>query len=331
MAVVPHRRDQLTHEGDRRPGPDDTPPAAPQPIFVLGISQRSGTNFLGQLLGCHADCVTPSAPVYEDHLLRDAGRLLSYSRHTANRWPRRWGDTDAARTALERGIGRGLVSFLAEGLDGRRVVSKTPSVDNLPLYPRLFPSAHVLVLVRDGRAVTESLVQGFRMPFERAARLWRHGARTILRFQEVAGNDRSLRYRVVRYEDLVEDFEATSASLLDFLDLDPDRFDVDAARRLPVFGSSFSRDASGQRVKRVVRTEGFRPVDRFASWDRRTHERFNWVAGAELARLGYEPATFDGPPASAAARHLVLDALAPATRVPHALRRLRHELPIART
>ena len=49
----------------------------PSPIFILGISQRSGTNFLFDLLCLHPDCGAPSIK-WEDFLVDKSDLLVRY-------------------------------------------------------------------------------------------------------------------------------------------------------------------------------------------------------------------------------------------------------------
>jgi hypothetical protein len=270
---------------------------ATDPILVVGISRRSGTNFLASLLTQHPDCAAPAAPLREDHLLRDAPLLLDYARRTSERWPLRWGDRDDARTRLERHLGEGIAAFLADGSSAPRVVSKTPSPEHLSSYPHLLPNAYVIVLLRDGRSTVESLVRGFRWSFAKAADEWRRGARAILEFQrDVASNGTaaSLRCRVVRYEDVVADPVATVRDLLEFCGLDPQRYDFDAARNAPVIGSSFVRDAHGELTWTPVdRAAAFQPTERFANWRPVHHARFEHLAGEYQRALGYDTVATD--------------------------------------
>ncbi len=259
------------------------------PIFVFGISRRSGTNFVARLLERHPDCGLPAEPVKEDHLLRSARLLERYARSTSRRWPREWGDRESGRLDLERGLGVGLLSFINERTDASRAVTKTPYTDHLDLYPRLFPQARVVLVVRDGRSAVESLVTGFGFPFEKAVREWRRGARNILRFAAEAESRTDLRFRVVRYEDLVEDPQTTIRDLLRFLDLPAEDAHIATMRQVPVFGSSFFRTDDGSLSwEPRAKDESFRPTKRYATWSTARHGRFLALAGREQAALGYE-------------------------------------------
>jgi hypothetical protein len=262
----------------------------PNPILVVGISRRSGTNFLAGLLQLHDDCAAPQAPVLEDHLLRELPRLRDYAARTAERWPRRWGDRASAHARLEQHLGDGLAAFLHDGVDAPRVVTKTPSPEHLDLFPAVLPNAYVLVLLRDGRSVVDSLVRGFRFSFRKAVDEWTAGARAVLAFEhDVLPANPKLRVRFVRYEAVVADPETQLRELFEFCDLDPARVDFDAVRNAPVIGSSYARTPSGRMTwQPLERDDDFAPAARFATWSAAKRARFDWLAGDLQRALGYD-------------------------------------------
>lgn len=256
------------------------------PVLIVGISQRSGTNYLASVLQCHAQLSAPAMPLAEDMLLRRADLLKEYSRATARRWPAKWGDGEPARADLLRHLGDGLLEFL-NAQAGGRAVTKTPFTDNLALVPELFPTAPLLLLVRDGRSVVESLIRGFGALEDEAIHAWRRGARDILRFQaDHAEGAGALGYTIVRYERLVEDFDTEVARILSACGLDTESFDWDSARQLPVVGSSFSSSGSVT-WEPEARAPDFRPDARAEGWSTSRQARFVWLAGAEQEALGY--------------------------------------------
>ena len=259
-----------------------------EPIFVLGILPRCGTNFLSDLLRVHPDCGVPE-PVWEDFFTYHADLLVRYADTVFAQWDPRWGVEKTLRNRLCERLGSGLVSFLTEQAEAKRLVTKTPRVDNLDHFFTMFPDAHLLILVRDGRAVIESGVKTFRWHRENAIQKWAQAARTILDFDR--GNKAtSFKYRIVRYEDLWSNLDEELRRLLLFLDLDAGRYDFEEARHLPVRGSSAVRD-QGDDVhwEPVKRRSDFDPMSRWRHWSRAQHERFNWVAGRYLEQLGYQP------------------------------------------
>jgi hypothetical protein len=308
------------------------------PIFIHGILPRSGTNFLWDLLLLHPDCAPAVDPVREDLFLDHSNYLVSFSEAVRSSWDPRWGALGPDLTRrLHASLGEGLVSFLWADRD-RRLVTKSPSVRHLERFFALFPAARLLILVRDGRAVTQSCMDTFGWEFERAARAWAGGAEEIERFRRAHG-DRTDRWRLVRYEDLVEHLDEELPPILRFLELDLASYEMDAARNLPVRGSSvfFGPGRSGVHWDPVPKDETFSPTQRWRSWTPHQQERFGWIAGTQLRRFGYTGSTRPRSLASAP-RHLVLDgwwrtrhlAGATRTRLGRATRPIRERLGLVR-
>lgn len=254
------------------------------PILVLGITPRSGTNYLYDLLRLHGDCAPARAPVWEDNLLSRADLLDSYARSVAATWP----GGEHLGEGLLRALGDSMVAFLATD-PCRRLLTKTPHVHNLELLPAVFPDARAVIIVRDGRAVVQSSLDTFGGRFETHARRWAAAAETIRRFdQRHRGADEPVHHRIVRYEDLWRDLEGTLTPVLDFLGLDPAGYDMEAASRLPVRGSSTQRRGGQVDWAPVERPAGFDPTARFDHWSQRMRDRFDHIAGRQLEHFGYE-------------------------------------------
>jgi hypothetical protein len=262
----------------------------PEPIFILGILQRSGTNYLYDLIRRHPDCWARAgwSTSVEDYLLRRSDLLLKYAGVSDAFWQKVWG-TPGEEDLLCECLGRGLAAFLSAGAGGKRIVTKTPSVFNLPHFPKLFPGAHLLILVRDGRAIAESTLRTFGRDYEFTTRMWAYGAHVIREFIRAHDPTGPCKYLVVRYEDLVDNLREELTRVLTFLELDVAAYDFDAAQRLPVRGSSTHRGQSDKiHWGPVERTADFRPLQRFAHWSPAMHRRFNWIAGREMRQFGYE-------------------------------------------
>lgn len=259
-------------------------------VFVRGITPRSGTNFLWDLLRLHPALAAAREPIWEDNVLARSDLLRAYVGETAATWQ----EVDApGREELEgelaARIGDALMTFLQTTPD-KRLLTKTPHVHHLGDFLRLFPRAQLVILVRDGRAVVSSALGTFGGTFEGHARRWASAASAVSAFdRDNAAN--AARYRIVRYEDLVADVCGQMGSLLSFLGLDQSSYDFEAADRLPVRGSSVvGTDAAGRvHWDAVERPRGFDPTERFRTWPARRHARFNWIAGRQLEELGYEP------------------------------------------
>ena len=258
------------------------------PIFILGILPRSGTNFLSDLLLLHPDCAPGLDPVREDLFLDRSDSLAKFVDDLEAAWDPRWGSvTGVVRSRLCASLGEGLVAFLRVDRR-RRLVTKSPSVHHLERFFTFFPDASLLVLVRDGRAVTQSAMLTFGWTFERAAHAWAEAAEEIDRFRRTHAAS-SARWRLVRYEDLVEDLDVTLLDVFRSVGLDPGVYDMEAAQRLPVRGSSFHHgsDRTDVHWDPVPRTEGFAPTERWCDWDPERIDRFEWLAGRQLRAFGY--------------------------------------------
>jgi len=272
-------------------------------VFVVGIMPRSGTNFLHQLLALHPDC-GERAEIPEDRLLIPAEHLIAYAGRVANGW-REWNVPEVERERLVRSIGDGLLRFLSVGVDKPWVVTKTPSVQNLELFFELFPSARLLILVRDGRAVAESAARTFGWSRSNAMRRWSAAARAIVDFETShTGEDGG--YRIVRYEELVDDFETTLRGVLEWCGLDPERYPFADARKLPLIGSSI-HTGGRQEVhwEPVERPPDFARRVPWSSWSRSLQEEFTLVAGDEMRALGYGDADLATPRLIGRLRRLV--------------------------
>jgi len=259
------------------------------PIFILGIMPRSGTNFLSDLLCLHPDCGKPGA-IGEDFITASADRLQDYVDVVSDRWSPNAQPNRQDSAPLLQAIGNGISGWLADRTDAARVVTKTPYVTNLELFFSLFPQASLLIIVRDGRAVVESGVRSFGWYREIATHRWATAARAIDTFDK-AHRDTQARYRIVQYERLFTDTADEMRAILEFLQLDADTYDFEGAANLPIRGSSEVREGGPNKKMNwapVERTRRFDPLARADGWSRVRHERFNWIAGAELRALGYE-------------------------------------------
>jgi hypothetical protein len=127
----------------------------------------------------------------------------------------------------------------------------------------------------------------FPWDFDRLCRAWARGADTIRRFQQTEAA-RANRWRLVRYEDLVDDTEGQLRSLFEFLGLDPGRYDFDAARNLPVRGSSwFGQQSTRVHWDPVAKNASFAPKERWRAWSAKQLDRFEWLAGEQLRAFDY--------------------------------------------
>jgi protein-tyrosine sulfotransferase len=271
-----------------------------RPILIFGLTPRTGTNFLWDLICLHPACAPGREPIREDFFLECSELLAEFVQNVRSRWNPAWGAvSEDTVPELYASLGAALVAFLTVD-HGRRLVTKNPSVIGIERVFTFFPTAQVIILVRDGRAVIESCVRTFGWDADLAARRWATAAATALKFlDDRPADDPSV--RLVRYEDLVADPHQGMAQLLSFLDLDAAHYDPSAVEQLPVRGSSvFLGGKADVHWEPVERTPDFDPLRRWAHWTLEQHRRFAWLAGRQQVSLGYG---LDEPiPATASAR-----------------------------
>jgi hypothetical protein len=257
-------------------------------LFIHGIMQRCGTHFLHDLLLLHPDCA--GGRISEDHLLTTAPLLTRFLHAAGESWEQVWLSQPRDRVAglLRDALSAALLEFCrGDAQHNRYVVCKTPSTLNLRDFFQLFPSARVILLVRDGRDVIESGTRTFGWDWEVAVRRWRESADRICAFVEE--NRSREKVLLLRYEDVFMRTEHEMRRVLAFLELDQARYDFPSAVSLPVRGScEFGRTTGGAvHWDPVARSGAFKPVDRHSRWPQWQLRRFAWLAGNASERLGY--------------------------------------------
>jgi hypothetical protein len=243
----------------------------------LGISGRSGSNFLSDLLGKHPDCFI-SASIWEDYLLYYSDLLLNYTRSVSKRWSWRGITPDKSfKAKLSRSLGDGLIHFLSSENTKKRIVTKTPTVHNLDHFFKVFLQTHLLILVRDGLAVVESRVKTFGESYGTAMRTWSKAADMIRHFQQLEQANKD-KYLIVRYEDLWQDVDTELPRPFNFCDLDAEVYDFDEAANLPVRGSSVFHGEHNADInwEPVKKTTDFDPTARWKDWNRFLREGINY-------------------------------------------------------
>jgi hypothetical protein len=299
--------------GDPPPSRREGPGPVPVP-FIIG-SGRSGTTLLRMMLDRHPDIAVPPETQFIPEVVAACRAAAQpdetfVERLTGNhRWPDFKVDDDALRrriaTLVPFDVSTALRTFYrlyAERFDKPRWGDQTPVYcEHVELLRDLFPEAHFIHIVRDGRDVALSYrtVWFGHKDVENGARHWMgrvQAARVAGRFDH---------YLELRYEHLILEPERTLRRVCQFLDLpwDPVMLDYQewAKQRLAemyrevrdpdarLLATAEERVASQKMVARAP------DPSRIARWRREMSaievRRFEAVAGGLLRQLGYEVVT----------------------------------------
>lgn len=203
-----------------------------RPVFIGGCA-RSGTTLLGSLLGANADAIVTPESGFKIPLLRLQSRRSPSPEALLDAASRDWrlklwglpgqsaAGLDGSPNVVAHIMARFVEAYAAgHGRPGASTwIDHTP--DNLRFVPTLlgaFPDARFVHVVRDGRAVTASVLRVDWGPNSviRAASWWAHRVSFGLA-AELAAPDRVLR---VRFEDLVRQPESSLSRVCTFVGLE---------------------------------------------------------------------------------------------------------------
>lgn len=266
-------------------------------VFLLSPTGRSGTNYLRDLLVTAGVCQAPRGNVLptEDWMLPHAYLLVRFADEVrkAQASPSRADPAELSilHARMLREFGEALKRTVdAAGADP--VVLKTPSTHNIDHFFRLFGPEHLLLLVRDGRDVCESLyrskfVDGYPQAFE----YWNRMAAHTIAFQRSAEADRwRNQIHFARYEECVASPQTAVQRIASWLKRPLDTRRLPAVSQLPVIGSSeFGLDPDGGFSFRTVPAPpGFNPIGRWKHWPEAVRDQFKQIANRSLVDLGYE-------------------------------------------
>lgn len=254
-------------------------------IFIVGLSPRSGTNFLYNLLKLHPD-VDKSYAKGEDFLLYNSQKLIEFVDDVNASQLDKWGNQ---KEPLYTAVGNGVLNFLSQETSKLKthVVAKTPFPKNLKNFKALFPeNAYLIILCRDGKDTIESYERSFKRGFNRTLDLIVKGASEIISFKE---ENKPESYTIHRYEDLVKNHKEEISTILKHCNLSIERYPFEEAANMGVIGSSsFKRkEEKVSWANEQPKDKSFDPTKRSENWSQWQHQRFAWVVKDKFRQLGY--------------------------------------------
>ncbi|MEZ4914703.1 MAG: sulfotransferase [Chitinophagales bacterium] len=253
-------------------------------ILIFGIYNRSGTNYLFDLLRLHPQCAITQTELWEDYLLAHTDIIEDYIRQTQKHWNKDWYENaPILRKQLYKSLSE-VLQQSAPAQEHEQILSKTPSTLCIDKVFDVFPQAHVIVIVRNAKAVVESGVKSFNWKYENALRIWHQSALRILRFRE-----KNEHFLLVKYEDLFSDTTTKLQEILQFCKLDATKYNWDAMKKLPIRGSStLTQKTDKVHWQAVEKTANFNPLARANHWSRWQNYRYHWLCAETEKALGYK-------------------------------------------
>jgi hypothetical protein len=262
----------------------------PDPVFVIG-SPRSGTTALGKSLGEHPALWVSNETKFLA-VLFGGGQVADAIRDERDRPTASWLRTnDVGDDEFEAAVGLGVNALISSRCGGRRWIDHTPHyTDMAPLLSRMFPGAHFIHIVRDGRHVVESMLHfadrfrargredviatlpAYTRDFGSACRTWVD----MVDHADAFAATHPGRCTTVRNEDLAAAPDEVFARVLEAVG-EPDHPAPAQAWSARRFNSSF-QTVDGRALERGTAGSG---------WTADQHREFGRVAGPTMARHGY--------------------------------------------
>jgi len=263
--------------------------AHPPAILVHGVLPRSGTNFVANALALHGAVSAFPRGLFEFPLVE----LAPGARALQHEWLAHFPGNARLVEELELFgyLASGWLAALQAEAPGRRLLMKSPHVRQIGVFRAALPRDKLVLCLRDGRDVVASTLATFeggprRKSFRQLVTEWRLATEAVLAFAP-GGPLENGNTVVVRYEDMVEQPRRVLREILPTLDLDPADYPFDELDRLPVYGSSTTREQGRQSWQPVARQASFKPIGRFEGWPAHRKRRFDELAGLTLQRAGY--------------------------------------------
>ncbi len=257
------------------------------PVFIVGITGRSGTNYLSSLLKTHPDCESSSL-MAEDFIIYGLDKLTKFSDKISNKWKKEWNYHPDMQNQLNKSLGDGMSMFLANNKHSKCIVSKTPSTMNIDKLFNFFPEAKLIIIIRDGRDVVESGVNSNFWNYEMGFHIWDASASRIHQF--IKKNESfPEKFLLVKYEDLINSLDEELVRIFDFCNLPSEEFDLQEAKDIKLLGSSIAANPEKKEFKwEIVNNKSnFNPLNRSQNWKRSLHYRYNRKCGGNTQKFGY--------------------------------------------
>ena len=261
-------------------------------VFVIGCP-RSGTSVFSWALAQHPSFWTSAESDYLLDLF-GGGHLHRAYKQAYERKDSGWlKKQNVGFAEFAEKLGLGVEALYISRAKGRRWIDATPGYTlMIPEVMRLFPAASFLHIVRDGRAVVNSMVSsGFdtewASDFDLACRTWVHYAELG---HEAAGAHPQ-RTLEVRHDKLTAEPQRELGRVFEFLGEQPCERStqlISTKRINSSYGNVGSEDI------RSAKDPATAPQRPWLAWSSKRQDAFAAIASETMSKLGYELNDWDG-------------------------------------
>jgi hypothetical protein len=255
-------------------------------MIIHGVMQRSGTVYVGELMRLHPDLYAYPNEIWEIPFLRFIDKIIDFQKDFLQVYPQnraKIGEHDFLPL-----FGSAFIDYLYSWVpEGKRMLLKVPNVQYLNYFFSVFPYESLIILLRDGRDVVSSTLKTWpERQFSEVCYQWSESIKMSLGF-DAYYRDRSERYLMVKYEDILDNPVDFIKQTCDRFNLDYKKYPFEKIKELPVRGSSSIKQEGKTTWEPVEKPINFKPTARWQEWSTKQKRTFKKIAGQTLIDAGY--------------------------------------------
>lgn len=263
-----------------------------EPIFIVSPLNRSGTNFLANIIQLDPQFEIPQN-INEDYFLVYSNHIEAYVNKTIKHWSKPIRDEyELFKCKFLNIFGDTILNIANQNLTKeKRPLFKCPRSNNIQNAFRLFPNSRYIFCIRDGRDTVESFRRSFdNYTFPQICKLWADGVTRIINFiNEHKNTAYEKQILFIKYENIFKKDPHTIHKIKIFVGSKGNYISEERIESLPLKGSSTHRGNNEKlHWEPIKKPSGFNPISRWSRWTPLERVIFKIVAGKALNYAGYK-------------------------------------------
>jgi protein-tyrosine sulfotransferase len=256
-------------------------------ILIQGVMPRSGSNYIAEIIGYHPNVYSFPNEIYEFPLLNCVDDLLRMQNRFFQYFPKnktRIGEIDFLPL-----FGSALIAYLYSFVPKDKILLvKSPYVENLNFFFKLFPYENLVLILRDGRDVVNSTIKTWpdKYAFSDICSTWDRNANMILNCNSHFNNNINS-FLFIKFEEALNKSFDFIKQLCNKFKLDEQIYPYDRLNSVPVIGSSSLKAGGKVGWNRVEKPKNFNPIGHWNNWSHKKKRIFKKIAGETLQKSGY--------------------------------------------